>query len=63
MSPEQQLQSLLYLAMVLCLTARLDRGGFPAAGRRHWLHRLILYLSLSLYLFLMGVFFIWGYAE
>jgi hypothetical protein len=34
-----------------------------AAGRRPWLHRLILYPSLALYLFLMGVFFMWGYAE
>jgi hypothetical protein len=34
-----------------------------AAGRRHWRHRLILYPSLALYLFLMGVFFMWGYAE
>lgn len=34
-----------------------------AAGRRRWLHRLILYPSLALYLFLMGIFFMWGYAE
>ena len=34
-----------------------------AAGRRPWLHRLILYSSLALYLFLMGVHFMWGYAE
>jgi hypothetical protein len=33
------------------------------AGQRRWLHRLILYPSLALYLFLMGVFFMWGYAE
>ena len=34
-----------------------------AAGRHRWLHRLILYSSLALYLFLMGVFFMWGYVE
>jgi len=34
-----------------------------AAGRRRWLHRLILYPSLALYLFLIGIFFMWGYAE
>ena len=34
-----------------------------AAARRPWLHRLILYSSLALYLFLMGVYFMWGYAE
>lgn len=34
-----------------------------AAGRRRWLHRLILYSSLVFYLFLMGIFFLWGYAE
>lgn len=34
-----------------------------AAGRRPWLHRLILYASQALYLFLMGVFFLWGYVE
>jgi hypothetical protein len=34
-----------------------------AAGRRRWLHRSILYSSLALYFFLMGVFFMWGYAE
>lgn len=34
-----------------------------AAGRRPWLHRLIFYPSLALYMFLMGVFFMWGYAE
>lgn len=34
-----------------------------AAGQRRWLHRLILYPSLALYLFLMGVFFMWGYTE
>lgn len=33
-----------------------------AAGRRRWLHRLILYSSLALYLFLMGIFFLGGYA-
>ena len=34
-----------------------------AAGHRRWLHRSILYPSLGLYMFLMGVFFMWGYAE
>ena len=34
-----------------------------AAGRHRWLHRLVLYSSLALYLFLMGVYFMWGYAE
>ncbi len=34
-----------------------------AAGRRPWLHRLILYPSLALYLLLMGIFFMWGYVE
>jgi len=34
-----------------------------AAGRRRWVHRLILYPSFALYLFLMGVFLLWGYAE
>jgi len=32
-------------------------------GQNRWLHRLILYPSLALYLFLMGVFFMWGFAE
>ena len=32
-------------------------------GRHPWIHRLILYPSFALYLFLMGVFFMWGYAE
>ena len=36
---------------------------FGAAGRRPWLHRLILYPSVALYLFLMGAFFMWGYVE
>ena len=30
---------------------------------RVWVHRLVLYPSLVLYRFLMGVFFLWGYAE
>jgi hypothetical protein len=34
-----------------------------SAARNPWLHRLILYGSLALYLLLMGVFFLWGYAE
>ncbi len=33
------------------------------AGRNRWVHRLIVYPSVGLYLFLMGVFFMWGYAE
>jgi hypothetical protein len=34
-----------------------------AVGRRPWLHRLILYASSSLCVFLMGAFFLWGYVE
>jgi len=34
-----------------------------AIGQKRCVHRLILYSSLALYLFLMGVFFMWGYAE
>jgi hypothetical protein len=33
------------------------------AGRNPWLNRLILYSSLVMFLLLMGVFFMWGYAE
>ncbi len=37
--------------------------GLYMAGRNPWLHRLILYSSQALYLLLMGIFFMWGYAE
>lgn len=33
------------------------------AGQARRVHRLILYPSIALYLFLMGLFFMWGYAE
>lgn len=33
------------------------------AGRDRRVHRLILYPSIALYLFLMGSFFMWGYVE
>jgi hypothetical protein len=34
-----------------------------SAGQNRWVHRLILGSAFGLYLFLMGVFFMWGYAE
>ncbi|MEW5988015.1 MAG: mannosyltransferase family protein [Chloroflexota bacterium] len=33
-----------------------------AGGRRPWLHRLILYPSLALYLYFSGQFFLWGWV-